>query len=91
MNVEIRHLIDGKSISFMGESLFEPIFNMNVTSAPSALGSEGTSPKQRSKLSLQIYYQRNSLLFQVYKHQSSIILSNPDSFKSINQLCLDSK
>ena len=78
MNVEIRHLIDGKSISFMGESLFEPIFNMNVTSAPSTLGSEGTSPKQRSKLSLQIYYQRNSLLFQVYKHQSSIILSNPD-------------
>ena len=72
MNVEVRHLIDGKSISFMGESIFEPIFNMNVTSAPSTQGSEVTSPKQRSKLSLQIYYQRNSLLFQVDKHLSVI-------------------
>jgi len=64
LNVEIRHLINGKSISFKAESIFEPIFNMNVTSAPSVQRSEGGFPKQRSKLSLQVYYERNSLLFQ---------------------------
>ena len=65
LNVEIRHVINGKSISFKAESIFEPIFNMNVTSTPSAQRSDGGFPKQRSKLSLQIYYQRDSLLFQV--------------------------
>merc|ERR1712150_94796 len=54
INVEISHFISGKSITFKGESIFQPVFNMNVSLAP----------KRRSKLSLQIYYQRDSLLFQ---------------------------
>ena len=55
INVEISHYTKGKNITFEGESIFEPVFNLKVTAAP----------KRRSKLSLQIYYKRNSLLFQV--------------------------
>ena len=55
INVVISNYIAGKKISIKGESIFEPVINLIVTSAP----------KQRSKLSLQIYYERNSLLFQV--------------------------
>ena len=55
INVEISNYVAGKTISLKGESIFEPVINIIVTSAP----------KQRSKLTLQIYYERNSLLFQV--------------------------
>ena len=55
MNVEVIEYTMGKSITFKGESMFEPIFNMNVTSGI----------KHRSRLSLQIYWKRNSILFQV--------------------------
>ena len=55
INVVISNYVAGKTISLKGESIFEPVINIIVTSAP----------KQRSKLTLQIYYERNSLLFQV--------------------------